>query len=92
MCTVNIKVDERAMRRINPELTNSEKIGKWLQSVVDEMLEGLTEKSHGLSPNAHTAEAMKSIVLERIGLMEAGKAAFVDGEEGFAQIRARHGL
>lgn len=35
MCTVNIKVDERAMRRINPEFTSSEKIGKWLQSAVE---------------------------------------------------------
>ena len=29
---------------------------------------------------------------ERIRKMEAGEAKFIDGEEGFAQIRERYGL
>ena len=45
-----------------------------------------------MSPNAHSAEEMKAIVTERIHLMETGKATYVDGEEGFAQIRMRYGL
>ena len=34
----------------------------------------------------------KAIVTDRIHLMETGKATYVDGEEGFAQIRMRYGL
>ena len=44
------------------------------------------------SKNAHTVEDMKSIVKERIHLMETGEATYIDGEEGFAQIRMRYGL
>jgi len=35
---------------------------------------------------------MKAIVKKRIHLMEVGKATYIDGEEGFAQIRMRYGL
>ena len=39
MCTVNIKVDEAVMQRINPSLTSNELIGKWLQEQVDMLIE-----------------------------------------------------
>ena len=45
-----------------------------------------------LSPNAHSAEEMKSVVAQRIREMEAGNASYIDGEEGFATIRARYGF
>ena len=45
-----------------------------------------------LSPNAHSAEEMKSVVAQRIREMEAGTASYIDGEEGFATIRARYGF
>ena len=92
MCTVSINIDDTALRRINPLLTSRESIGLWLQHQVDELIENMTLQSLSLSPNAHTAEEMKTIVADRIQLMESGEATYIDGEEGFAQIRARFGL
>lgn len=92
MCTVSINIDDAAVRRINPLLTSRESIGLWLQHQVDELIENMVVQPRSLSPNAHTAEEMKAIVADRIRLMELGEATYVDGEEGFAQIRARYGL
>ena len=92
MCTVSINIDDAIVRRINPLLTTRESIGLWLQHQVDELIEEMAIQSHSLSPNAHTTEEMKTIVAERIRLMESGEATFIDGEEGFAQIRTRYGL
>ena len=39
MCTVNIKVDDALVRRINPGLSSRESINKWLQGQVDAMIE-----------------------------------------------------
>ena len=92
MCTVSINIDDATVRRINPLLTSRESISLWLQHQVDEMIENMAIQSHSLSPNAHSAEEMKTIVADRIRLMESGEATYIDGEEGFAQIRARYGL
>jgi len=92
MCTVSINIDDAAVRRIDPNLTSHESIVQWLQRQVDELIEEMLVQPHSLSPNAHTAEEMKAIVAERIHLMETGEAAYIDGEEGFAQIRMRYGL
>ena len=92
MCTVSINIDDVAVRRINPYLTSRESIGQWLQRQVDELIEKMVVQPHSSSPNAHTAEEMKAIVADRIRLMESGEATYIDGEEGFAQIRARYGL
>jgi hypothetical protein len=92
MCTVSINIDEAAVRRINPLLTSRESISQWLQRQVDEMIEEMAFQAHSKSPNAHTAKEMKTIVAERVRLMESGEATYIDGEEGFAQIRARYGL
>ena len=92
MCTVSIDIDDTIVRRINPNLTSRESIGQWLQQEVNEWLMGMAVQPTSLSPNAHTAEEMKAIVAERIHLMETGKATYIDGEEGFAQIRMRYGL
>ena len=43
-------------------------------------------------PHTDLAEKLKAIVTERIRSMESGKATYIDGEEGFAQIRMRFGL
>ena len=37
-------------------------------------------------------EASRVVVAERVHLMETGEATYIDGEEGFAQIRMRYGL
>ena len=92
MSTVSINIDEAAVRRINPLLTSRESISQWLQRQVDEMIEEMAFQPRSKSPNAHTAEEMKAIVADRIRLMESGEATYIDGEEGFAQIRARYGL
>ena len=92
MCTVSLNIDETIVRRINPNLTSRESIGQWLQLQVDEWLKEMAVKPTNMSPNAHSAEEMKAIVNERIHLMETGKATYIDGEEGFAQIRRRYGL
>ena len=92
MCTISINIDESTVRRINPNLTSHESIGLWLQNQVNEMIERLAVQSCSLSPNAHTADEMKEIVADRLRLMESGEAIYVDGEEGFAQIRKRYGL
>ena len=92
MCTVSINIDDATVRRINPFLTSRESIGLWLQHQVDELIENMAIQPRSLSPNAHTAEEMKAIVADRIRLMESGEAAYINGEEGFAQIRAHYGL
>ena len=92
MCTVSITIDDAIMRRINPNLTSRESIGEWLQQQVNEWLMEMVVQPRSLSPNAHTAEEMKTIITERIHLMETGEATYIDGEEGFAQIRKRYGL
>ena len=92
MCTVSIDIDDTIVRRINTNLTSRESIGQWLQQEVNEWLMEMAVQPNSLSPNAHTAEEMKAIVAERIHLMETGKATYIDGEEGFAQIRMRYGL
>ena len=91
MCTYNITVDEAALRRMHPEF-NRESFGKWLQRHVDDLVEDMTSEVHTDSPIAHTEEEMRAIVEERLRLMESGEASYIDGEEGFAQIRARYGL
>lgn len=92
MCTVSVNIDDATVRRINPLLTSCESISLWLQRQVDEMIERMAVQPHTLSPNAHTAEEMKAIVADRIRMMESGEATYIDGEEGFAQIRKRYGL
>ena len=92
MCTVSINIDDATVRRINPLLTSRESISQWLQRQVDEMIERMDVQPRTISPNAHTADEMKAIVTDRIRMMESGEAAYIDGEEGFAQIRKRYGL
>lgn len=92
MRTISINIDDNMVRSINPLLTSQESISQWLQHQVDELIEEMAIPPHSLSPNAHTDEDMKAFVTDRIRLMESGEATFIDGEEGFAQIRLHYGL
>lgn len=99
MCTVTLNINEAQVRRVNPSLTDMASITRWVQRLVDRSISLLDDeeetfdtKSHPLSPNAHSREEMKAIVEERLRLMESGQATYTDGEQGFAQIRARYGL
>ena len=40
MCTVNIKIDNEKVRRINPNLKNNENIERWVQYCMDEGEQG----------------------------------------------------
>lgn len=91
MCTYNITVDEAALRKLQPSFSR-EAFGQWLQRHVDELVEDMTAEQHADSPIARTEEEMKAIIEKRLQLMESGKATYIDGETGFAQIRARYGL
>ena len=91
MCTYNITVDESALRKMQPSFSR-EAFGRWLQRHVDELVADIVAEPHSESPIAHTEEEMKAIVEERLRLMESGQATYVDGEKGFAQIKARYGL
>ena len=44
MCTVSINVNDAVMRRINPSLTNRERIKQWLQHQVDMMIARMVEE------------------------------------------------
>ena len=91
MCTYSITVDEQAIAKMHPSVSR-ESFGLLLQRYVDELVAEMTAHPVPLSPNAHSAEEMKSVVAQRIREMEAGNASYIDGEEGFATIRARYGL
>ena len=91
MCTYNITVDEAALRKLQPSFSR-EAFGRWLQRHVDDLVEDMTAEQHADSPIAHTEEEMRAIVEERLKLMKSGKATYIDGETGFAQICARYGL
>ena len=99
MCTVTLNINEAQVRRINPALTDMDAITRWVQQLVNRSIAYLDEegtasdaKPRSLSPNARSREEMKAIVERRLLLMESGQATYTDGEEGFAQIRARYGL
>ena len=91
MCTYNITVNENALSRMRPAFSR-ESFGMWLQHHVDQLVAEMSGEQASVSPNAHSREEMKAIVEERLHLMESGQATYTDGEEGFAQIRARYGL
>ena len=91
MCTYTITVDETALRRLQLSFSR-ESFGRWLQHHVDTLVEDMVAEHHPDSPIARTEEEMRAIVEERLCLMESGKATYVDGETGFAQIRAQYGL
>lgn len=38
MCTVNLKVNDAMVKRINPQLSNRESIGHLVQKIFDEMV------------------------------------------------------
>ena len=91
MCTVNIKVDDAMMRRINPRLTNHESISQWIQLQVNTMIEELV-KEHRKSPNAHTIKDMHAILMERIYKAESGQEEIIPNQVTFESIRTKYGF
>lgn len=87
MCTVNIKIDNEKVCRINPNLKNNDNIECWVQYCMDEFIDTLSSGEHMPdSPNAHSASWMCEILQGRIRRAEAGKEQLVLNTEVFAQI------
>lgn len=80
MCTVNITVNEAAIRRINPSLTSKEAIGQWLQRQVDIMLEDLSDIA-AEPPCCYTREQVRQLVTDRLDRLDAGLATTISHEE-----------
>ena len=74
MCTVNIKIDNEKVRRINPNLKNNENIERWVQYCMDEFIDTLSSNGHkSVSPNAHSVSEMREILQERIPSCGGGR-------------------
>ena len=57
MCTVNIKIDNEKVRRINPNLKNNENIERWVQYCMDEFIDTLSSNGHkSVSPKWGTGD------------------------------------
>ena len=91
MCTVTINVDDATVRRINPDLTTRESIGRWLQDKVNLLISELAATPI-TSPNAHTAEEVQVILLDRIRKAEAGEEPLVSHQEVSDSIRSKYGF
>ena len=93
MCTVNIKIDNEKVRRINPNLKSNENIERWAQYCMDEFIDTLSSKEHkSLSPNAHSALEMSDILQNRIRRAETGEEKLISNTDVFAQIDKRYGF
>ena len=93
MCTVNIKIDNDKVRRINPNLKNNEIIERWVQYCMDEFIDTLSSDEHrSVSPNAHSVSEMREILQERIRRAEAGGEKLISNTEVFSQIDKRYGF
>ncbi|MBP5497675.1 MAG: addiction module protein [Bacteroidales bacterium] len=91
MCTYNITVDDKVLKKLRPTFTR-ESFGKWLQQHVDNLMEDITAEEYNESPIAHTAEEMKAIVIERLKRLDSGESKLIPSEEVYAQIRERYGF
>ena len=93
MCTVNIKIDNEKVRRINPNLKSNEVIERWVQYCMDEFIDTLSSNEHkSVSPNAHSASEMREILQERIRRAETGDEKLISNTDVFAQIDKRYGF
>ncbi len=93
MCTVNIKIDNDKVRRINPNLKNNEIIERWVQYCMDEFIDTLSSDEHrSVSPNAHSVSEMREILQERIRRAETGGEKLISNTEVFSQIDKRYGF
>ena len=91
MCVININVDEERLRRINPSFKDVSSISRWLQIQVDELIDEMTPPK-SLSPNAHSADKMHSILVERLCRAESGEEEFIPGEVVSDAIQSKYGF
>ncbi len=91
MCTRTIKINDALMDRVKPLFSNDEDLQRWLEEQIETALLSISSGQEAEMPCCSDDEMCK-IVKERLELMESGEATYIDGEEGFAQIRAKYGL
>ena len=93
MCTINIKIDNEKVRRINPNLKSNENIERWAQYCMDEFIDTLSSNEHkSVSPNAHSSSEMSDILQNRIRRAETGEEKLISNTDVFAQIDKRYGF
>ena len=90
MCVVSIKVDEARLQKIDPSFADTDIISRWLQSRVDELIDELSMMYK--SPNAHTAEEMRTIIENRIHRLETGEEKLIPNEVVLDKIRKKYGF
>ena len=91
MCTVNIKVDDAVMRRINPDLTTHESISQWLQQKVDDMIEAFANNT-SVPPCTYSDEEMKAILNQRMEDLLADRAVTIPHEKVIKLIDEKYKL
>jgi hypothetical protein len=79
------------LSRINPSFKDVNVIDRWLQVLVNDAIEDM-ELSHAPSPNAHTAEEMHTLLMERVRRAEAGEEKTVSNQTVFDSIRTKYGF
>jgi len=91
MCIRTVNIDEARLSRINPSFKDVNVIDRWLQVLVNDAIEDM-EMSHTPSPNAHTAEKMHALLVERVRRAEAGEEKTVSNQTVFDSIRSKYGF
>lgn len=82
MCTVNVQVNEAALRRSNPAFSSMDAINKWVQHLVDSATQELTANEDlGDFPRLYTEEEAMEIALQRGREIKEGHAKLIPHEE-----------
>lgn len=92
MCTCNIRINDTLLGRVRSVFQSEESFQQWLEEQVESVLLKFDDEIREVPPCSYSEEEMKAIVEERLKSLEDGTAKLLDGEEVFAQIRARYGL
>ena len=79
------------MSRINPSFKDVNVVDRWLQVLVNDAIEDM-ELSHAPSPNAHTAEEIHALLVERVRRAEAGEEKTLSHQTVFDSIRSKYGF
>ena len=93
MCTVNLKVNDAMVKRINPELTNRESINQWAQKLLDLVISNLAEavepeRDMNVEELYNAIEQdIKTDETGRILLTERMKEALLNAEQSLAEGR-----
>ena len=79
MCTISVNVNESELRSLDPMLTDTEAITRWVQLLVDSNMQRLMAER--TSPIAYSTEQARSLVTDRLNRLENGQAETVGHDE-----------